>query len=166
MRRPMLGVVVAATAVLLTVTASAMARDGDRTLGDTYPVATGLCVKGHAGGLPAKLEGKRTAVIAVCDTLDNAFAPLVSTVDAAEATYLNTLSAQRALVAAQNGLAAITAIANTSVNYLRAGGWLLFEHGYAQAPAVRTLLSQLNYSDISTWHDYAGHERVTGGRAR
>ena len=44
--------------------------------------------------------------------------------------------------------------------------WLLFEHGYDQAPAVRTLLSQLHYSDISTWQDWGGNERVTGGRVR
>lgn len=73
---------------------------------------------------------------------------------------------RRALVAAKNGLAAITEIANTAPNYLCGGGWLLFEHGYEQAPAVRTLLSQLNYVDISTWQDWSGNERVTGGRAR
>lgn len=73
---------------------------------------------------------------------------------------------RRALVAGHNGLAAIDEIARTAPAYLRAGGWLLFEHGYAQAPAVRTLLAQLNYGDISTWGDWAGNERVTGGRAR
>lgn len=73
---------------------------------------------------------------------------------------------RRALVAAQNGLAAIAEIANTAKNYLRSDGWLLFEHGYKQAPAVRTLLSQLGYADISTWDDWGGNERVTGGRAR
>lgn len=71
-----------------------------------------------------------------------------------------------ALVAAHNGLAAIEEIANTAKNYLARGGWLLFEHGYTQAPSVRTLLSQLGYSDISTWDDWSGHERVTGGRLR
>ncbi len=73
---------------------------------------------------------------------------------------------RRALVAAHNGLAAITEIANAAPNYLRADGWLLFEHGYEQAPAVRTLLSQLSYHDISTWNDFGGNERVTGGRVR
>lgn len=73
---------------------------------------------------------------------------------------------RRALVAAHNGLAAITEIANAAPNYLRADGWLLFEHGYEQAPAVRTLLSQLSYHDISTWNDFGGNERVTAGRVR
>ena len=72
----------------------------------------------------------------------------------------------RALIADNNGLAAIETIAHRAKNYLQANGWLLFEHGYRQAPAVRTLLSQLDYSDISTWHDWSGNERVTGGRAR
>lgn len=73
---------------------------------------------------------------------------------------------RRALVAEKNGLAAITDIASAAKNYLRANGWLLFEHGYDQAPAVRTLLSQLHYSDVSTWDDWGGNERVTGGRVR
>ena len=100
MRRHMNGCVVAAIAVMLTVTASASARVGDRTLIDTYPVATQLCVKAHASTLPPKLESKVASVIVACDTLENAFAPLVVTVDAAEAQFLSTLSDQRALVAA------------------------------------------------------------------
>lgn len=70
---------------------------------------------------------------------------------------------RRALVAAQNGLAAIDEIANAAKQYLRQGGSLLFEHGYKQAPAVRTLLSQCGYGDVSTWNDWGGNERVTGG---
>ncbi len=73
---------------------------------------------------------------------------------------------RRALIAEQNGFAAIAAIANAAKSYLRAGGWLLFEHGYKQGPKVRTLLSQLNYNDISTWQDWGGNERVTGGHVR
>jgi len=73
---------------------------------------------------------------------------------------------RRALVAAQNGFAAIGDIADAARKYLQRGGWLLFEHGYTQASAVRTLLSQLGYSDVSTWNDWGGNERVTGGRWR
>ena len=100
MRRPMLGAVLTAIAVSLTVTGSAMARAGDRTLAQTYPAATALCLRAHAGTLPPRLALHRAAVIEACNTLDNAFAPLVSTVDAAEATFLNTVAAQKALVAA------------------------------------------------------------------
>lgn len=73
---------------------------------------------------------------------------------------------RRALVADENGLAAIMEIANTAKEYLSVDAWLLFEHGYQQAPAVRTLLSQLGYSDVSTWNDWGGNERVTGGCVR
>lgn len=73
---------------------------------------------------------------------------------------------RRALVAAQNGLAAISEISQSARQYLQCGGWLLFEHGYKQAPSVRTLLSQRNYSDVSTWNDWGGNERVTGGCMR
>jgi release factor glutamine methyltransferase len=73
---------------------------------------------------------------------------------------------RRALVAVQQGLAAIVEIANVATNYLRADGWLLLEHGYTQAANVRTLLAQLKYRDISTWHDWSGNERVTGGRSQ
>jgi len=100
MRRPILGAVLSAIAVSLAVTGSAMARAGDRTLAQTYPAATALCVTAHTGTLPPKLAAHRVTVIAACDTLDNAFAPLVSTVDSAEAAYLSTVAAQKALVAA------------------------------------------------------------------
>lgn len=73
---------------------------------------------------------------------------------------------RRALVAAQNGFAAIIDIADTARRYLQRDGWLLFEHGYTQASAVRDLLLQLGYSDVSTWNDWGGNERVTGGCLR
>jgi hypothetical protein len=92
--------ILAAIAATLALSATASARAGDHSLTQTYPVATALCVKAHAGTLPAALAPKVTAVIAACDALENPFPGLVSTVDAAEATLLNTLSAQRGLVAA------------------------------------------------------------------
>lgn len=71
-----------------------------------------------------------------------------------------------ALVAEQNGLAAIAAIAQSAQAWLKPRAWLLFEHGYEQAPAVRSLLSGCGYDDISTWCDWGRRERVTGGCAR
>jgi hypothetical protein len=100
MRRQMLGCIGAAIAVMLTVTGSAFARTGDRTVVEAYPVATALCVKAHAGTLPRGLAPSAPQVLAVCDTLENAFAPLVATVDAAEAQFLTTIANQKALVAA------------------------------------------------------------------
>lgn len=73
---------------------------------------------------------------------------------------------RRALVAEQNGLAAIAEITARAQDYLKPGAWLLFEHGFEQAPLVRTLLSQKAFESIATWNDFGGRERVTGGRWR
>ena len=101
MRRQVLGIVGAAIAVSLTVPGSALARAGDRTFAETYPAATALCLRAtaHPAALGRKLEPQAAAVIVACQTLDNAFLPLVSTVDAAEAALLNTIAAQKLLVA-------------------------------------------------------------------
>jgi release factor glutamine methyltransferase len=71
---------------------------------------------------------------------------------------------RRALVADRNGLAAIERIIGGAPFFLRDDGWLLFEHGYRQADAVRTLLSQAGFSEVRTWRDWAGNDRVSGGR--
>jgi len=100
MRLKILGIAGAALLASLALSSSALARAGDRTVEQTYPVATALCVGAHAGTLPPKLAPQSAAVIRACDTLINAFAPLQSTVDAAEATFLTTVSQQQDLVAA------------------------------------------------------------------
>lgn len=43
-------------------------------------------------------------------------------------------------------------------------GWLMLEHGYDQAAAVRSLLTDAGFTAITSWADLAGIERVTGGR--
>ena len=89
-----------ATACALASAGTAFARAGDRSVAQTYPVATALCVKARNSALPKGLVANRAGVLAVCDRLDNAFGPLVTTVDNAEAAYLATLGQQRSLVAA------------------------------------------------------------------
>jgi release factor glutamine methyltransferase len=69
-----------------------------------------------------------------------------------------------ALVAANNGLADIEAIAGTAPAFLQPRGWLLLEHGFAQGAAVRAGLDRHSYAEITTWRDDGGRERVTGGR--
>lgn len=71
---------------------------------------------------------------------------------------------RRALVAEQNGVAAIAHIVECAPDYLRAGAWLLFEHGFEQAAAVRELLRRARFESVSTWNDFGNNERVTGGR--
>ena len=69
-----------------------------------------------------------------------------------------------ALVAADDGLADIRAIATGARGRLRPGGWLLFEHGWEQADAVANILRQAGFGRIATRHDIAGRPRCTGGR--
>lgn len=68
-----------------------------------------------------------------------------------------------ALVAANRGLADIEEIVQMSRTFLHEGGWLLLEHGYQQAEAVRQLMRSRGFVHISTRCDYAGNERVTMG---
>ena len=63
-----------------------------------------------------------------------------------------------------DGLAALRLIVGGAAAHLEAGGWLLLEHGYDQAEAVRTLLSAAGYTEVQSWRDLAGIERVSGGR--
>ncbi|MEK7304123.1 MAG: peptide chain release factor N(5)-glutamine methyltransferase [Pseudomonadota bacterium] len=72
---------------------------------------------------------------------------------------------ESALVAGADGLDAIRCIAADAVSYLRPGGWLLFEHGYDQALAVRMLLETNGYDRVVSCRDIGGHERITAGRS-
>ncbi|MDB5812884.1 MAG: hemK, partial [Rhodocyclales bacterium] len=69
-----------------------------------------------------------------------------------------------ALVAGDDGLDDIRHIASLAPTHLQAGGWLLFEHGYDQASAVRGLLVAAGFVAVQSWRDLAGIERVSGGR--
>ncbi len=71
---------------------------------------------------------------------------------------------REALAAGPDGLDAIRAIARCAPRHLRPNGWLLLEHGAAQAAAVRGLLAAQGLEAVETLRDLAGRERVTGGR--
>jgi release factor glutamine methyltransferase len=62
-----------------------------------------------------------------------------------------------------DGLSALRAIIEGAPAHLVPGGFLLMEHGYDQAPAVRDLLAQHGFRQVQSWHDLAGIERVSGG---
>lgn len=70
-----------------------------------------------------------------------------------------------ALGAGADGLADIRLIVAGARAHLAPGAWLLFEHGYDQAPRCRELLSQAGFGEVQSWRDLAGIERVSGGRA-
>jgi release factor glutamine methyltransferase len=63
-----------------------------------------------------------------------------------------------------DGLDALRRIIDGAPAHLAAGGWLLLEHGYDQAAAVRELLMQAGFSEVQSWRDLAGIERASGGK--
>jgi release factor glutamine methyltransferase len=63
-----------------------------------------------------------------------------------------------------DGLSALRTIVDGSPAHLVPGGWLLMEHGYDQAAGVRALLDAGGYTEVQSWRDLAGIERVSGGR--
>ncbi|WP_137938159.1 peptide chain release factor N(5)-glutamine methyltransferase [Chitinivorax sp. B] len=63
-----------------------------------------------------------------------------------------------------DGLACIRAIIVGAEYRLLPGGWLLFEHGYDQAAAVRQLLLTAGFEHVHSERDLAGIERVTLGQ--
>jgi len=64
-----------------------------------------------------------------------------------------------------DGLSALRQIIAGAPRHLKPQGWLLMEHGYDQAAAVRDLLTAQGYTEVQSWTDLAGIERVTGSRA-
>ncbi|WP_292044117.1 peptide chain release factor N(5)-glutamine methyltransferase [Massilia sp. UBA6681] len=63
-----------------------------------------------------------------------------------------------------DGLTALLNIVDGAPDHLVPGGWLLLEHGYDQAEAVRALLAARGFLEVQSWRDLAGIERVSGGR--
>jgi release factor glutamine methyltransferase len=63
-----------------------------------------------------------------------------------------------------DGLSALRTIIAGAPARLAPGCWLLMEHGYDQSVDVRGLLSAAGYTDVQSWQDLAGIERVSGGR--
>ena len=71
---------------------------------------------------------------------------------------------ESALVAGADGLDDIREIIAASAQHLNAGGWLMLEHGYDQATAVRQLLQDAGFAQVESRKDLGGHERITLGR--
>ena len=68
-----------------------------------------------------------------------------------------------ALSSGTDGLSAIRTIALDARSHLYLGGWLLLEHGWEQGAAIRHLLQQAGYTDVSTVQDLEARDRVTLG---
>lgn len=69
----------------------------------------------------------------------------------------------QALASGTDGLDAIRRIVQQAPACLCAGGWLLLEHGYDQAAAVRALLQDAGFIRVQSRRDLAGIERCSGG---
>lgn len=69
-----------------------------------------------------------------------------------------------ALASGADGLDDIRRIVSAAPHFLKPGGWLMLEHGYDQAPAVRQLLQENGLIEVGSEKDLAGIERVTLGR--
>lgn len=69
-----------------------------------------------------------------------------------------------ALVAAEDGLAALMRIIHAAPEHLETGGWLLLEHGATQAAAVAGALVARGFAQVRSHRDLAGRERMTEGQ--
>jgi len=69
-----------------------------------------------------------------------------------------------ALVAKEQGLAAINTLADEARDWLKANGHLLVEHGYDQELAVQAIFRRYGYRRVDTLRDLSGRPRVTFGR--
>ncbi len=69
-----------------------------------------------------------------------------------------------ALLAGVDGLASLRQIIQEARGFLKPKGWLLVEHGYDQAAAVRQLFAKQDFENVSSCPDLAGILRVTAGQ--
>lgn len=85
---------------------------------------------------------------------------------AADDPHLAHLTAEprEALVADDDGLADLAALAHEAPRWLAEQGWLLLEHGHQQADAVCARLTTAGLHEVHSRRDLAGHRRCSGGR--
>ena len=69
-----------------------------------------------------------------------------------------------ALASGADGLQDIRAIISQTPQVLKAGGWLVFEHGWDQADDVAQLMREAGFFQVQHRRDLAGIERCTGGQ--
>jgi release factor glutamine methyltransferase len=71
---------------------------------------------------------------------------------------------EAALASGKQGMDAIRHLAQQAGQRLKAGGWLIVEHGYDQQQPVYDCFLQGGFEDILQLTDLAGQPRVTAGR--
>ena len=70
----------------------------------------------------------------------------------------------QALSSGSDGLDDLRQLITQAPRHLVPGGWLLLEHGYDQAQAVRDLLTAAGFVQVQSRQDLAGIERCSGGQ--
>jgi release factor glutamine methyltransferase len=70
----------------------------------------------------------------------------------------------QALASGADGLDDIRMIIAQAPAHLKPGGWLLLEHGFDQAAAVRALLTSAGFANVQSRLDLAAIERCSGGK--
>jgi release factor glutamine methyltransferase len=70
----------------------------------------------------------------------------------------------QALASGADGLDDIRKIIAQAPAHLKPGGWLLLEHGFDQAAAVRALLTTAGFANVQSRIDLAAIERCSGGK--
>ena len=113
-------------------------------------------VRFERGSWFAPLAGRRFEVIA-------ANPPYVARGDKDLAQDVGRFEPEVALIAGVTGLEAIEQIVAQAGAHLQPGGWLILEHGWTQAVAVRERLVRSGFAHVRSHADLAGHERVTEG---
>jgi release factor glutamine methyltransferase len=69
-----------------------------------------------------------------------------------------------AVIDTPNALSALHTIIQSAPPHLEPGGWVLLEHGFAQAAAVARELVERGFRHVRSHRDLAGHERMTEGQ--
>lgn len=91
--------------------------------------------------------------------------PYIAAGDPDLATDVRDFEPEMALVSGPTGLECLAQIVASAPHHLEPGGWLVLEHGWRQAEAVRNLLERAGFTHVTSHADLAGHLRVTEGQA-
>ena len=141
-------------------------RDAQITATDISEAAL-IVARGNADHHRVKIEFLRSDWF---DVLDSSFDLIVSNPPYIAASDVHLTQGDlrfepaSALTDHANGMTALSVIIDGAPAHLNPNGWLLLEHGYDQATAVRMQLTRAGWSDVQSWKDLAGIERVSGGR--
>ena len=90
--------------------------------------------------------------------------PYIADGDAEVAESVLEYEPHSALFAGDDGLDDVRIIACDARDWLRSGGWLVMEIGYQQGDAVKALLEQFGFADVTIANDLTGRPRIAEAR--